>query len=458
MSPAEMGPDGVTRLAIYIDASFRTEGVGADTRVYRGYANFGFMIFACAVGAFFDRWAVIGRATPDPAETPNRLPAGIELLPLPYYSSLRDVGAVAKAIPLTARAMWRALDGIDAVWVSGAHPIGLLLICLALLRRRRVILLIRQDTPRYFRTRLPGPAWASLLLPLRVVDWIFRLLARRMPTTVVGPEIARAYGGLPPAEHPGDAHQPAVQGPARQRTGVRELARASQAADRRSDREREEPEAGDRGAGATRAGTSRPLLPDLGGDRAFGGGGPRTCFAPRDRRPPRTYPGFVPFGPKLLERYRSADAFLHVSGGRRDFRRFSMRRWGPACRSVATDVGGVREALDDGRAGPGRCRLETSRPSSTPYCGSTPIPTLRRRLAGRALRLSEEVAIESQSEQGRIVHRGSAGGFVLSVAYVVIAHTAPHQSGSFAGSRGRLRCEAPEMFAPGVEAPSPDPR
>ena len=67
-----MGPDGVTQLtAIYIDASFRTEGAGADTRVYRGYASFGFMIFACAVGAFFDRWAVIGRATPDAAETPE---------------------------------------------------------------------------------------------------------------------------------------------------------------------------------------------------------------------------------------------------------------------------------------------------------------------------------------------------------------------------------------------------
>ena len=73
-------------------------------------------------------------------------------------------------------------------------PIGLLLICLALLRRRRVILLIRQDTPRYFSSRLPGRAWAPLLIPIRVVDWIFRMLARWLPTTVVGPEIARAYG------------------------------------------------------------------------------------------------------------------------------------------------------------------------------------------------------------------------------------------------------------------------
>ena len=65
---------------------------------------------------------------------------------------------------------------------------------------------------------------------------------------------------------------------------------------------------------------------------------------------------------------------------------------------VATDVGGVREALDDGRAGlivPPRdlqavvdavLRLDSD-------------PELRRRLAGRALRLSEEVTIESQSER-----------------------------------------------------------
>ena len=400
-----MGPDGVTRLAIYIDASFRTEGVGAHARVYRGYGDFGFMIFACAVGAFFDRWAVIGRATPDAAETPNRLPAGIELLPLPYYSTLRDVGAVAKAIPLTARAMWRALDGIDAVWVSGAHPIGLLLICLALLRRRRVILLIRQDTPRYFSSRLPGRAWAPLLIPIRVVDWIFRMLARWLPTTVVGPEIARAYGAS--------------------RENVLEMRVNLLSKDQLAAKP------------ASAEWSERVRLLTVG--RIESEKNPRLvieALAQLERSHPGRYsltwvgtghleaelrehasrlgiegclhlPGFVPFGPKLLERYRSAEAFLHVSVTE-GLPQVLYEAMGSGLPIIATDVGGVREALDDGRAGlivPPRdlqavvdavLRLDSD-------------PELRRRLAGRALRLSEGVTIESQSERAASFIRGARG-------------------------------------------------
>ena len=390
--------DGVRqarRLGVYIDSSFRAEGSGRDGSVYRGYGDFGFMIFACAVGAFFDRWAVIGRATENAAETPNRLPAGIELLPLPYYASLRQVGAVFTVLPRTACAMWRALDDLDAVWVSGAHPIGLLLVVLARLRGRRVILLIRQDTPRYFRTRLPGPAWAPLLLPLRVVDWIFRLLARRMPTTVVGPEIARAYG----------APRPNIL-----EMRINLLSR---------DQLAKEPASGNW--------SEQVRLLTVG--RIESEKNPRLvieALAQLERSHPGRYsliwvgtghleaelrahasrlgiesrldlPGFVPFGPALLERYRSAEAFLHVSVTE-GLPQVLYEAMGSGLPIIATDVGGVSEALDDGRAGlivPPRdlqavvdavLRLDSD-------------PELRRRLAGRALRLSEDVTIESQSER-----------------------------------------------------------
>ena len=117
----------------------------------------------------------------------------VRLHPLPHYGSLRDLLGVARAIPPTIRALWRALGKVDLVWISASNPIGLILAGLAFLRRRRVAVLVRQDSMDYFRRRLPSRRWAPLLVPLWVIDWMYRALGRRVPTTVVGPAIAAAY-------------------------------------------------------------------------------------------------------------------------------------------------------------------------------------------------------------------------------------------------------------------------
>lgn len=184
----------IRRLGLFVDAAFHRRPRG---EVLCGDELFGFMSFACAVGARFERFVVIAREASEAAEAPGEwhpLPVGVSLAPLPHYESLRRLGRVAAALPGTCAAMWRALDELDAVWVSGVHPLGLLLVALAALRRRRIVLLIRQDSPRYFRSRLPSRAWAPLLIPLRLLTLCFVALSRLLATTVVGQDLAGRYG------------------------------------------------------------------------------------------------------------------------------------------------------------------------------------------------------------------------------------------------------------------------
>jgi hypothetical protein len=90
--------------------------------------------------------------------------------------------------------MWRGLELVDVVWIFGPHPFGFLLIAFAGLRRKRIALGVRQDTLRYHATRLQGKRWLPLLGLVRMADSVHRLLARRIPTTVVGTELASRYG------------------------------------------------------------------------------------------------------------------------------------------------------------------------------------------------------------------------------------------------------------------------
>jgi hypothetical protein len=90
---------------------------------------------------------------------------------------------VARAGPATIAALWRGLGRVDRVWVLGPNPFGIAMIALALARRRRVALGVRQDMLAYFASRLPPGRRRALLVPLRAMDRLYRLLARRFPTT-----------------------------------------------------------------------------------------------------------------------------------------------------------------------------------------------------------------------------------------------------------------------------------
>jgi len=333
------------RLALFIDGAFRSDVTG---RVNSGSELFGFMRFACAVGAHFDRFVLLARRTDSVEEASEPLPAGLHLVPLPDYGSLRDLARLLVAIPRTIASMWQALEAIDIVWVTGVHPLGLLLTLIARLRRRRVVVLIRQDSRRYFRARLPSRAWVLALPALDALDWLFRALGSRTRTTVVGGSLARRYGApranvlemrvnllersqLAPGPSPADWDERVAL------LAVGRLAPEKNPlllVDALARLERDTP-----GRYSLICVGEGPLETAVG--RHADALGIASSIEIR---------GFVPFGAELMELYRHANAFVHVALTE-GVPGVLYEAMGAGLPIVATDVGGVRAALRDGEAG-----------------------------------------------------------------------------------------------------------
>jgi glycosyltransferase involved in cell wall biosynthesis len=87
--------------------------------------------------------------------------------------------------------LWRVLDEVDCVWALGPHPLALAFAALAALRRRRVVLGVRQDYPEYVRSRHPGRRLTAVAA--RALDRLWTLAARFVPVIVVGPALAGRY-------------------------------------------------------------------------------------------------------------------------------------------------------------------------------------------------------------------------------------------------------------------------
>ena len=380
------------KLGLYIDGAFRADERGA---VHCGTELFGFMRFATAVGARFDRFALIARGTDDAAATPEALPAGVELIALPDYGGLRRIGRLLGSIPSMVARIWRGIDELDAVWVTGVHPLGLLAAGLAKLRGKRIVLLIRQDSPSYFRSRLPSRAWSPLLIPLDLLDWAFRLVGRRARATVVGADVARRYRAPRPnvleihvtlLERPQLAAGPSAaewDGEIRLLTVGRIAAEKSPVlvAEALADLDRADP-----GRYSLRWVGEGPLTGAL-SERAVELG-----VAGR-----LELPGFVPFGPELLELYRDSHAFVHVAATE-GVPGVLYEAMGSGLPVVATDVGGVAEALRGGEAG-----LLVAPGDATAIADAVrrlaDDPELRDRLARRGLEIASAITIESETSR-----------------------------------------------------------
>jgi glycosyltransferase involved in cell wall biosynthesis len=385
----------MTRLGLFIDARFRVERSPQRHEVYCGSEVAGFMRFSCAVGSLFDHFRIIARETSDADATPYPLPQGPVLSGLPDYPSLRDLRGVATALPRTVRPLWCALDGLDVVWVSGVHPVGLLLAVLAKVRGVRVVLLIRQDSPQYFRSRLPSSRWRPVLLPLRGLDLAFRALALRSRATVVGADVARRYGA--PRPNVLQMHVILLE--------RSQLAASPRLADWSSEVVlltvgRVEPEKNplllvDALATLQRGGTGDYRLLWAGEGRLEGAVRSAAASAGIESRVELL--GYVPFGRPLIDLYRRAHAFVHVAltEGEPQVIREAM---GSGLPIVATDVGGVAEALANGTAG-----LLVPPSDARAIAGAVERlradHELRERLATRALEVARGATLESEADR-----------------------------------------------------------
>jgi glycosyltransferase involved in cell wall biosynthesis len=172
------------RLAVYCDYSYRVTN-GSVT------AELPFSLFVNELGAHCENLTVVGRHDPAEEAFPYRVRAS-RFVALPFYDSGADLGAVLASVPVAVRRFWRALDDSDVVWILGPNPPhAILFALLGMLRRRRVVLGVRQNLPELIRHRRPGQRavlWTAWLL-----EAAFRLLAHVAPVVVVGPDLAARY-------------------------------------------------------------------------------------------------------------------------------------------------------------------------------------------------------------------------------------------------------------------------
>jgi len=172
------------RVALYSDFPYRRDEQGVSC----GEA---FVLFACRLASLTDRLVLVGRLDPLPGRAPYALPADVGFVGLPHYATLARPLAALLAGVRSLRRFDRLLGEVDGVVLLGPHPLAIAFAVLARLRRRRVVLGVRQDLPRYVRHRTPRRA--DLRLAAAALDVAWRLLSRRLPVAVVGEDLAHRY-------------------------------------------------------------------------------------------------------------------------------------------------------------------------------------------------------------------------------------------------------------------------
>ncbi len=328
-----MRHDAAVRVAVYTDYAYHADGD-------RLYAERAFALFLVRLSRELERLVLVGRVRRDGTAARYRIPDSIPFVGLPYYESLVRPLPALRAMTLSVARFWRALDGVDAVWLLGPHPLSLVFAAAAAVRRRRVMLGVREDLPVYVANRHPGRR--SLLLSAKLLELAYRALALACPTVVVGPDLLRRYRHAPRSLEMAvslvddeDIVPPEV---ALARTYDGELVALTVG---RLEREKNP---------LMLAEVLRRLEATGGHWRlVVCGEGPMDAelaarlseLGLRDRADLR---GYVPFGHDLMELYRGSHAFLHVSWTE-GFPQVLVEAFAAGLPVVATDVGGVRAAV-----------------------------------------------------------------------------------------------------------------
>jgi glycosyltransferase involved in cell wall biosynthesis len=323
----------MTRLLVFEDSVFERdeEGVWTDRA---------FLLFAACLSRTLPQVTMMGRLDPRPGRSYYRLPDAVRFCGLPHYPSLVHPSALP-AMVRSLRTAWRALGDADVAWLMGPHPLAVLMALLARLRRTPIVLGVRQDLPRYARERHPGRRITHLIADALEAAWL--RLARRAPVIAVGPDLGRRY-----------AHSPHVI------ELVISLAGATEAA-------RERPPGGNpdgslRVLSVGRIETEKNplLLADVLAllrrhDERWrlvvcGVGGLEDDLRARLEQlgvgDAAELLGYVPVDAGLMDVYRSADVFLHVSWTE-GLPQVLYEAWAAGVPVVATAAGGVPDAAGD---------------------------------------------------------------------------------------------------------------
>lgn len=325
------------RLAVYTDYEYRSDG---DRR----YGQRAFVVFLEALRERVDRLVLVGRLDPTPGSSHYPLHEDTELLGLPHYESLGHPLSVARSLLVSVGRFWRLLDDVDTVWVLGPYPHSVLLALLTIVRRRRLVLGVRQDMPLYVRSRRPDRRWMHWSAD--ALEAVWRLLARRYPVVVVGPELERKYL---------EAHARSVLATAVSLVSERDLLEAASAVSARD----YSGELTLLTVGRLDAEKNPLLLAEIAALLAAGerrwrmlvcGDGPM-----REQLQQRVDElgvqqevellGYVPIDGGLLDLYRTSHAFLHVSWTE-GYPQVLVEAFASGLPTVATAVGGVPAAVD----------------------------------------------------------------------------------------------------------------
>jgi glycosyltransferase involved in cell wall biosynthesis len=330
---------GRSRLGIYFELPIRRDEGGFSTHVP-------FIRFVLALRPHFDDLVLIGRVDPEPGREPYAVPDDIEVAALPHYASLTDTTGILATLPATLRAIWGALGRVDVVWVIGPVPMSIPVALLGVARKKQVVLGVRRDLPSYVRHRLGGRRWMLALGAAYVLEAVFRLVARRVPTVAVGADLARLYSG-------GTAPVLELTVSLVSEVDVRALSAGTQHPDVGRPVEllsvgRLDPEKApemllkalelleERTPGRYRltiVGDGQ-LENELRAEAGRFGDAVRFC-------------GHVPNGPQLFELYRASDVFVHVARTE-GLPQVLTEAQAAGLPIVATDVGGVRAGLGGG--------------------------------------------------------------------------------------------------------------
>jgi glycosyltransferase involved in cell wall biosynthesis len=172
------------RLGVYTDYAYHR--VAGEV-----YAERAFALFLARLAPEMERLVVIGRLDPQPGRARYRLADEADFIPLPFYPRLSSPLSALRGMAGSLSGFWHALGEVDAVWLLGPHPLIFVFAAAAMLRRKRVVLGVRQNLPDYVRMRHPGNAIAGAAA--RLLEAAFRILGRFCDVVAVGPAIAHDY-------------------------------------------------------------------------------------------------------------------------------------------------------------------------------------------------------------------------------------------------------------------------